>query len=76
MFFTQNYCSAVAMNMALKVAILQSGKTQREIAEEIGLSEGYLSRFVRGWEQPNPDQQKAIAKALKAKPAELFAEAS
>ncbi len=64
------------MNLALKVAIIKSGRTQKEIAEEIGLSEGYLSRFVRGWERPNADQQRAIAKAVKAKPAELFAEAS
>lgn len=64
------------MNMALKVAILQSGKTQREIAEEIGISEGYFSRFVRGREQPNQDQRKAIAKVLRTKPEQLFAEAS
>lgn len=62
------------MNMALKVAILQSGKTQREVAEEIGISEGYLSRFVRGWEQPNEEQRKAIAKALRTKADQLFAE--
>ena len=64
------------MNMALKVAILESGRTQREIAEEIGVSEGYFSRFVRGWEQPNEDQRKAIAKALRTKPEQIFAVAS
>jgi transcriptional regulator with XRE-family HTH domain len=64
------------MNMALKVAILQSGKSQLQIAAETGLDETVLSKFVRGWRTPTPEQAKAIAKAVKAKPSELFAEAS
>lgn len=69
-----NKVATVAMNMALKLAIVQSGKSQVQIATEAGLDDTLLSKFVRGWRTPDADQAKAIAKALKAKPSELFAE--
>jgi transcriptional regulator with XRE-family HTH domain len=60
--------------MALKVAILQSGKSQLQIARETGIHDSLLSKFVNGWRQPDAAQRKAIAKAVKAKADELFAE--
>ena len=37
------------MDIALKVAILRSGKRQWEIARAAGISESKLSRHVRGY---------------------------
>jgi DNA-binding XRE family transcriptional regulator len=32
----------------LKVAIIRAGKTQKMVAEEVGITEAYLSRIVTG----------------------------
>jgi transcriptional regulator with XRE-family HTH domain len=64
----------MAMNLALKMAILQSGKSQQGLAHELGMADSLLSKFVRGWRQPSWEQQRAIAKALRTKVDHLFAE--
>lgn len=60
------------MNVALKTAIVQSGKKQKTIARLARLSEPRLSHFVRGRLVPDEDEQKRIAKAVDRSVNELF----
>jgi transcriptional regulator with XRE-family HTH domain len=60
------------MREALKIAIVRSGRTQRQIARECGIAENRLSAIVRGWFAPRPDEQERIAQALNGTVAELF----
>ena len=60
------------MNVRLKSALLATGKRQFEIAAELGWSETKLSRIVQGRAAADKDEQKALARYLKAKEAELF----
>lgn len=55
----------------LRFAIVQSGRTQRDIAEEVGLHESRLSLIVNGLHADDATQAK-IAKALRRDIAELF----
>ncbi len=52
------------MRLDFKVAILRSGRYQFEIAHEAGLSEGRLSRFVRGREQLRPEEERRLRTIL------------
>lgn len=61
-------------NHKLKVAIVSSGKRQLELAEQLGLHETLLSKFVNGWREPSDEQKKLIARALKAHVRDLFPE--
>jgi hypothetical protein len=45
------------MHLDFKIAIIKSGRRQYEIAHESGLSEGRLSRFIRGREQLRPEEE-------------------
>lgn len=60
------------MNLPLKLAILKKYPSQSACARDIGMSESLLSRFVRGWREPNPEQKKAISRKLRAKVNEIF----
>ena len=60
------------MQLGLKVAILRSGKSQRQVSAEAGLSESRLSSIVRGWVRPLPDERAAIARALERPERDLF----
>jgi len=62
-------------NIALKIAILQSGLSQIEVATLAGLNEAIISKFVNGHLTPTGDQLKTLARILKRKPAQLFPEA-
>jgi hypothetical protein len=53
-----------AMRLDYKVAILKSGRYQFEIAHESGLSEGRLSRFIRGREQLRPEEELRLRTVL------------
>lgn len=64
----------MAPNNDLKMAIFKSGKTQWDIAERAGMHETRLSKIVRGRMQPNGDEKKALAKALKKTVHDLFPE--
>jgi len=64
----------MALNTALKLAILTSGKTQTTIAREIDITESRLSRIVHGHEEATDDEKKLIAKAVRRPKAELFQE--
>lgn len=59
-------------NVALKVAIVESGKTQRVIARRARVPESKLSHFVRGRIVPTEKEQAAIAKAIGRPAHELF----
>jgi transcriptional regulator with XRE-family HTH domain len=63
------------MNIALKIAIVESTRPAADIAEEAGLHESKLSKIVNGRREPSKAERAAIARALKRKPAELFPEA-
>lgn len=59
-------------NLALKIAIVESGLSQVDIAEAADIHESKLSYFVNGRREPSEAEQKAIARVLKRKAAELF----
>jgi len=48
----------------LKLAIVQSGIPQRLIAQSLRMSPFRLSRIVRGWQDPTPDEQDRLAELL------------
>lgn len=68
--------SNVAMNLALKMAILGARKTQTEIAKETGIHESRLSRIVRGHDAASDDERKRLAAALRSSERDLFRKAS
>ena len=49
------------MRIKLKVAILATGKTQREVAVACGIAESRLSEIIRGWRDPRPDERTRLA---------------
>lgn len=62
------------MNINLKLALIQSGQTQFEIAHQVGISETRLSRLVRGRLPPSEEEAKRIARILRVSPTQLFPE--
>jgi hypothetical protein len=52
------------MRLDYKLAILKSGRYQFEIAHDSGLSEGRLSRFIRGREQLRPEEEQRLRTVL------------
>lgn len=48
---------------ALKIAIVQTGRSSKEIAEELGIEPSTLSRYANGLHVPH-DRRQAIADAL------------
>jgi transcriptional regulator with XRE-family HTH domain len=62
----------MALNTALKLAILKSGRTQFEIAKAAGLHYSVLSLLVRGHRDPTEEQQRALSKILRRPAADLF----
>ena len=62
------------MNMALKIAFIESGRSQIEVAGETGIHESRLSKIVHGHLDPSDDEQKALAKALRRTRTQLFGE--
>ena len=61
------------MRLGLKFAILATGKTQRQIANETGiLSENKLSEIVRGWAAPRDAERAALVNVLKQPSVALF----
>jgi transcriptional regulator with XRE-family HTH domain len=57
----------------LKVAIIESGKTQKRVAIETRLGEVRLSDIVRGSRKPaTADEQRRIAKAIGRRVADVF----
>jgi plasmid maintenance system antidote protein VapI len=60
------------MRLNLKLAILSSGKTQREIARECEIPEPRLSEIVRGWREPTPQERERLVGTLKQPGEKLF----
>jgi hypothetical protein len=52
------------MRLDVKIAIIKSGRRQYEIAHESGLSEGRLSRFIRGREHLRPEEEQRLRAVL------------
>jgi hypothetical protein len=52
------------MRLDYKLAILKSGRYQFQIAHDSGLSEGRLSRFIRGREQLRPEEEQRLRTVL------------
>ena len=60
------------MNVSLKVAIVASGKSQRRIAWDAGISETRLSDIVRGWSEARDWERESIAHVLQCDASSLF----
>ena len=52
------------MRMDFKLAVVKSGRFQFEIAQASGLSEGRLSRFIRGRERLRADEERRLREVL------------
>ena len=52
------------MRLDYKLAILKSGRYQFEVAHASGLSEGRLSRFIRGREHLRPEEELRLRTVL------------
>ena len=50
--------------MQLKIAIIRSGKSQRELAADASIPESRLSSIVCGWVSPRSDERAAIKRCL------------
>jgi transcriptional regulator with XRE-family HTH domain len=59
-------------NLALKIAIVQSGRPAADIAEAADLHESKLSKIVNGRRPPTDAERKALARVLKRKASDLF----
>lgn len=64
----------MARNTALKIAIIQSGITQRRLSRKLRMDETRFSRIVSRQIAPTEKERKAIAKAVNYDEAILFPE--
>ena len=64
------------MRQRLKIALVTSGRSQRQIARRVPMSEGRLSSIVRGWVEPREGERRALARVLETTVEELFGEGS
>ena len=62
----------MGIRLALKVAIIAVGKSQRQIAADCGLHENRFSAIVCGWTEPRVTERQAIAAALGKSIEEIF----
>lgn len=62
----------MGMNLALRFAIVESGKRQIVIAAKAGIAEPTLSKIVNGHLEPTDLQKRAIAKVLRRPISSLF----
>jgi hypothetical protein len=53
------------LRIALKLAILQSGWSQRDVAAQTHIPEARLSSIIRGWVAPRPDERMALQQCLR-----------
>ena len=59
-------------NFELLKRIREQQITQKELADKAGLSKSFISEVVRGRRNPNDEQQKQIAEALKTSVKSIF----
>ena len=62
----------LVINSKLKDLVKKSGKTQGEIAIEVGISEARLSRIIHGYTKPRKSEEEALAKVLGILTVEIF----
>jgi DNA-binding XRE family transcriptional regulator len=62
------------MNSKLKLKILESGRPQIGLAKDLGISEAWLSRIVKGWVNPDNQLKEKIAEVLECRVDEVFPE--
>jgi transcriptional regulator with XRE-family HTH domain len=60
------------MNEKLKIALLNNGSHQYEVARETGISETRLSRLVRGREDPTAEERRRLSAFLGVRQRDLF----
>jgi predicted transcriptional regulator len=65
---------ATPLNVALRVAIAASGRTQKHIARRAGINQWRLSRIVQGDVTPTPTEQARLARILDKPVQDLFSE--
>lgn len=61
-----------SLNLALKTAILASGKKQGRVARDARLDETALSHIVRGRREATPVEQERLSRVLGRPVPELF----
>jgi len=62
------------MNLALKIAILQTGKRQYEVAKELGWMDSKISRILNGSYTATEEEMKKIAILLNKSVEDLFSD--
>lgn len=60
------------MRLNLKLAIVESQRSQRDVAAAAGIPENRFSSIVRGWVVPRAEERQAIAFALSLPIEDLF----
>jgi DNA-binding XRE family transcriptional regulator len=64
----------MAMNIALKMAILNAGTTQVVVATKAEIHPSKFSNIIRGHIEPSDDEKRAIARVLRRPIQDLFGE--
>ena len=62
----------MATNIRLRVARVEQGLTQLELADKVGKKEIEISRYETGRAHPDPDTKRRIAEILQKPPFEIF----
>ena len=62
------------MNKALRIAIIERGLKQTDVARRIGVDDARMSGFVHGRHEPTDRQKKRIARLLRKSVPEIFPE--
>lgn len=65
----------MALNLALKFAIIESGTSQTVVAAKAEMHESKLSQIINGHRVASETERKRIAKVLRRPVQELFPEA-
>ncbi|HKA57900.1 MAG TPA: hypothetical protein VKD28_04740 [Gemmatimonadales bacterium] len=60
------------MNLPLKLAIIATGQSQRDLAVRTGIGEVRLSAIVNGWKAATDAEEKILAKATGRRRRDLF----
>lgn len=62
----------MALNKRLRIATMERGITQVELAKRVGIHETRLSKIARGYLEPNDGEKRAIAKVLRTSVDQIF----
>ncbi len=52
------------MNYGFKAALIKKFGSQTAAARALGISESRLSRMIRGWDTPRPDELETLSRIL------------